>query len=83
MWQHDWTTNQGLYLEVTEADDQRSGSPSHQIHPLAVGLTSNRNAELNQEVKHISLKFKLITLLPNFNLASVFIKENKPFIFQS
>ena len=44
LWQKDYHTNHGLLLEVTEVDNNQ------QIHPVAVGLSSNRDAEPNQEV---------------------------------
>ena len=51
MWQKDWRTNEGLYMEVTESTESNENQSSEQIHPHAVGLSSSRNAKPNQEVK--------------------------------
>lgn len=47
-WQKDYRTNQGLRLEITEAD--KDGSQVQEIHPMTVGLSSNRDSKPNQEV---------------------------------
>jgi len=44
-WQKDYRTNQGLMVEVTEA------SNSHQVHPVALGLITTRQASGDKEVK--------------------------------
>ena len=49
MWQKDWRTNQGLYMEVTESTGNENQS-SEQIHPHTVGLTPSRTPKPNQEV---------------------------------
>ena len=43
-WQKDYRTNQGLMVEVTEA------SSSHQVHPVALGLITTRQASGDKEV---------------------------------
>ena len=50
LWQKDYRTNQGLQLMITEVDNKKDGTQAQQIHPVAVGLSSNRDAKPNQEV---------------------------------
>lgn len=45
LWQKDYRTNQGIMVEISEVDT------NHQIHPVAVGLASNRDETSSREVR--------------------------------
>ena len=57
-WQKDYRTNQGLMVEVTEA------SSSHQVHPVALGLITTRQAPGDKEVRQILLLYDTASMSP-------------------